>query len=144
MSWETSCHCGTVSVRLAKAPEEIAECNCSLCFSHGILWAYYSSRDVAIEGETRTYNRADRPNPNSDLHFCATCGCSTHWSATWSPCKPGPRVDGSTGMSRSTDYRITRINCGDCGRFAARVAAVSCRGDLHPVARVTGGNGRCG
>ena len=82
MTWNTTCHCGAVSVRLAKAPEEIAECNCSLCFSHGILWAYYSPRDVVIEGETRTYNRADRPNPNSDLHFCATCGCSTHWSAT--------------------------------------------------------------
>ena len=39
-------------------------------------------RDVVIEGTTRTYNRADRANPNSDLHFCDTCGCSTHWSAT--------------------------------------------------------------
>ncbi|MBN8845088.1 MAG: aldehyde-activating protein [Sphingomonadales bacterium] len=82
MSWEAHCHCGAVSVRLAKAPEEVAECNCSLCFSHGILWAYYSPRDVVIAGETRTYNRADRENPNSDLHFCPTCGCSTHWSAT--------------------------------------------------------------
>lgn len=77
-----TCHCGAVSVRLAKAPEEIAECNCSLCFSHGILWSYMSPRDVVIEGATRTYNRADRENPNSDLHFCATCGCTTHWSAT--------------------------------------------------------------
>ena len=49
MSWETSCHCGAVSVRLAKAPEELAECNCSLCFSHGILWTYMSPRDVVIE-----------------------------------------------------------------------------------------------
>lgn len=81
-SISATCHCGAVSVRLAKAPEEVAECNCSLCLSHGILWAYYSPKDVTIEGETRTYNRADRANPNSDLHFCATCGCSTHWSAT--------------------------------------------------------------
>jgi hypothetical protein len=62
-SWNTTCHCGAVSVRLAKAPEELAECNCSLCFSHGILWAYYSPRDVVIEGETRTFNRADRADP---------------------------------------------------------------------------------
>ena len=82
MSWDTTCHCGAVSVRLAKSPEEAAECNCSLCFSHGILWSYFSPRDVVIEGETRTYNRADRANPNSDLHFCPTCGCATHWSAT--------------------------------------------------------------
>src|SRR3546814_16295511 len=41
-----------------------------------------SPRDVVIEGATRTYNRADRENPNSDLHFCATCGCTTHWSAS--------------------------------------------------------------
>src|SRR3546814_18015106 len=44
--------------------------------------SYMSPRDVVIEGKTRTYNRADRENPNSDLHFCATCGCTTHWSAT--------------------------------------------------------------
>ncbi|WP_176141585.1 aldehyde-activating protein [Sphingopyxis flava] len=71
-----------MSIRLAQAPEEIAECNCSLCFSHGILWAYYSPRDVVIVGETRTYNRADRESPNSDLHFCPVCGCTTHWAAT--------------------------------------------------------------
>lgn len=63
MDWNTSCHCGAVSMRLAKAPDEVAECNCSLCFSHGILWAYMSPRDVVIEGPTQTYNRADRPNP---------------------------------------------------------------------------------
>lgn len=81
-NWAASCHCGAVSIRLARAPEALAECNCSLCFSHGILWAYYSPRDVVIEGETRTYNRADRESPNSHLHFCPTCGCTTHWSAT--------------------------------------------------------------
>lgn len=82
MSWEAQCHCGAVMVRLAKAPEEIAECNCSLCFSHGILWAYYSPRDVVIEGDTVRYSRADRESPNSHLHFCGQCGCTTHWSAT--------------------------------------------------------------
>ena len=25
MSWNTTCHCGAVSVRLAKAPEEVVE-----------------------------------------------------------------------------------------------------------------------
>ncbi len=82
MSWEACCHCGAVSVRLSRPPEEIAECNCSLCFSHGILWAYYSPKDVAIDGATCAYNRPDRDNPNSDLHFCPVCGCTTHWSAS--------------------------------------------------------------
>lgn len=35
-----------------------------------------------VEGRTQTYNRADRASPNSNLHFCPTCGCATHWSAT--------------------------------------------------------------
>ena len=82
MSWDSACHCGAVSVRLARAPEALSECNCSLCFSHGMLWAYYSPREVAITGETRRYSRADRASPNSHLHFCGTCGCATHWSAT--------------------------------------------------------------
>jgi hypothetical protein len=82
MIWQGACHCGAVSIRLARAPGELSECNCSLCFSHGMLWAYYSPREVEIAGDTRRYSRADRASPNSHLHFCGTCGCATHWSAT--------------------------------------------------------------
>ena len=82
MSWKGGCHCGAVTVELAGAPDMLSECNCSLCFSHGTLWAYVPPRDVRIEGETRRYVRADRESPNAYLHFCPHCGCTTHWSPT--------------------------------------------------------------
>ena len=80
--WTAGCHCGAVSVRLARAPDEVAECNCSLCLSHGVLWSYFSPREVVIEGATRVYRRGDMASPACDLHFCGHCGCTTHWSAT--------------------------------------------------------------
>ena len=82
MSWTTNCHCGAVSVQLARAPDDVAECNCSLCYSHGVLWSYFSPSEVSIQGNTRTYARADSESPTVHLHFCDRCGCVTHWTAT--------------------------------------------------------------
>jgi hypothetical protein len=77
---DASCHCGKVRVRVAMRPDYLNECNCSLCNSHGVWWGYYAPADVRIEGETRVYQRADRPDPAVRLHFCGTCGCTTHWT----------------------------------------------------------------
>lgn len=73
-----TCHCGTVTIRLPKAPSEITHCNCSLCRRYGVLWAYYEIADVVIATK--------RPNDtyawggkNVDFHRCSDCGCVTHW-----------------------------------------------------------------
>jgi hypothetical protein len=75
-----SCHCGAVSVRIAHAPEYLNECNCSLCDSHGVWWGYFDPAQVNVTGETRIYTRVDRDDPAVTLHFCGTCGCTTHWT----------------------------------------------------------------
>jgi hypothetical protein len=77
-----SCHCGTVTIRLAEKPEYIFDCNCSMCSKHGVLWGYFPTCEVQISGETISYVRADRDFPSSKVHFCGTCGCTTHWSPT--------------------------------------------------------------
>ena len=74
---EGSCHCGAITVELARAPSELTSCNCSICRRLGTLWAYYEPADVRVAGETTTYRWGDR---TIDFHHCAACGCTTHWS----------------------------------------------------------------
>jgi hypothetical protein len=74
---EGSCHCGAVRIELATAPTLLTSCNCSMCHRLGGLWAYYSPRDVRITGATAIYVWGDK---TLDLHHCATCACTTHWS----------------------------------------------------------------
>jgi hypothetical protein len=78
----TTCHCGAVHVHVAKRPDYLNECNCSLCNSHGVWWGYFAPEDVAVTGETKVYTRADRDEPAVELHFCGHCGCTTHWTPT--------------------------------------------------------------
>ena len=76
---EGSCHCGAITLRLAEAPAEITECNCSLCRKYGVLWAYLDADALTV--------RPDEPDADSyawngrhvDFLRCATCGCVTHW-----------------------------------------------------------------
>jgi hypothetical protein len=76
------CHCGQVKVTLKMAPDYVNECNCSLCGSHGVLWGYFAPEEVQIVGDTCTYSRADVEQSAVNLHFCGTCGCTTHWTPT--------------------------------------------------------------
>ncbi|WP_342360049.1 GFA family protein [Terrarubrum flagellatum] len=75
-----TCHCGCVSLEIASAPQTVTECNCSVCRRYGVLWAYYSPRDVMVSAAepTGTYQWDDRAIA---FHRCARCGCVTHWSA---------------------------------------------------------------
>src|SRR5437868_1312083 len=75
-----SCHCGQVRLQLAKRPDHINECNCSLCGKRGARWAYVHPSEVQVDGETQGYSRADREDPNADVRFCPTCGCTTHFT----------------------------------------------------------------
>jgi len=77
MALSGSCHCGAVQLAVASAPETLTSCNCSMCRRIGGLWAYYKPADVTIAGATATYCWGDK---SLDLHHCATCGCTTHWS----------------------------------------------------------------
>ncbi|MGH6871336.1 MAG: GFA family protein [Rhizomicrobium sp.] len=71
-----SCHCGAVRYEVPAAPEAVTDCNCSTCRRRGTLWAYYSPREVRVDGPTRIYMWGDR---DLEFHFCGTCGCVTHW-----------------------------------------------------------------
>jgi hypothetical protein len=77
---EASCHCGSVRLKIAWAPTEVTDCNCSICRRYGVLWAYYPKGEVTLdppEAATDVYIWNDRV---LRLHRCAQCGCVTHWT----------------------------------------------------------------
>ena len=78
---EASCHCGAVRLTVEAAPDDVGDCNCSLCRRYGALWAYYQRPQVrfaADNGPTDIYMGRDG---RLEFHRCRTCGCLTHWSA---------------------------------------------------------------
>ena len=89
---EASCHCGSVNLEIDSPPEEVTECNCSICRRYGVLWAYYSPRQVRVlppDPPTDVYLWGSR---SSAFYRCRSCGCVSHWSAT-DPRREKMRVD---------------------------------------------------
>lgn len=79
MTFKASCHCGTVSFTLSRAPVDLGSCNCSICRRNGGLWGYFTESEVELhfdENATSTYIQGDRMLRH---HFCRNCGCTTHW-----------------------------------------------------------------
>ncbi len=71
-----ACHCGAVRWTLTSPVASATACNCTVCRRYGALWAYgHEGEDVHVTGETRAYTRGTAVG----FHFCAGCGCVTHW-----------------------------------------------------------------
>ena len=76
---EGSCLCGGVRWTFAATPEAATACNCTACRRYGALWAYdYDGEGIKVTGPTASYRRV---NAVLGFHFCATCGCVTHWQS---------------------------------------------------------------
>lgn len=74
-----TCHCGSVRVEIPRPPEEVTNCNCSICRRLGSLWAYYDVDEVKVVGHperTDEYMQGDR---TLRVVRCRHCGCTTHW-----------------------------------------------------------------
>jgi hypothetical protein len=78
---EASCHCGAVRFAVETTPNDVNDCNCSICRRYGTLWAYYQRPQVRFEagnGPTDFYIWGDR---ELEFHRCRACGCVTHWES---------------------------------------------------------------
>lgn len=74
-----TCHCGAVRLTVARLPEFLIDCNCSICRRNGALWALYDVAAVATSGHPQnTTAYIWGPRSIRTLH-CRTCGCVTHW-----------------------------------------------------------------
>jgi hypothetical protein len=76
------CLCRRVQIQAKKLPDFIHACNCSMCAKSGSHWAYFHPSDVSIEGATSSYCREDKDDPAAQIHFCAKCGSTTHFTLT--------------------------------------------------------------
>ncbi len=83
-----TCHCGGAVIRLARAPDSVTECNCSVCVRSGFRGVYYASEEVEIAGAFDEYIRTDIGEPYLKLLRCKTCGIATHWE----PLTPPPHA----------------------------------------------------
>jgi hypothetical protein len=63
------------------APIEVTDCNCSICRRYGVLWAYYSPRQVYRVQPGGATGVCAWGNRSIEFHRCAACGCVTHWVA---------------------------------------------------------------
>ena len=75
---ESSCVCGAVRLAISRAPDELVDCNCSICRRYAALWAYYPLKDVIVPaGLTDVFMLGPK---KIEFHRCKICGCVTHWS----------------------------------------------------------------
>jgi len=100
---ETTCHCGSISVRVPRKPRTLTQCNCSICRRYAALWAYYKANEIQVRakgGSTSSYMWGDR-----SIRFvrCRRCGCVTHWA------EETQMVSGRVGVNmRNADPAILR------------------------------------
>lgn len=77
-----SCLCGQLRVQIEAKPAFINECNCLLCSKTGARWGYFHPSQVTVDGRALSYCREDKDDPAARIHFCRTCGSTTHFTLT--------------------------------------------------------------
>jgi len=74
-----SCHCGAVRLEIARKPRVLTECNCSICRSYGVRWAYYTRRTVRLVSPASATKAYIWGGKTIEFYHCKTCGCVTHY-----------------------------------------------------------------
>lgn len=114
-----ACHCGAVKVVVPRRPDDLTNCNCSICRRLGTLWAYYPVDDVRIEAAPDAIEDYIWGDKTLRIVRCRNCGCVTHWQ----PLQPKP--GGKMGVNARIfepealgTPRIRLLDGADTWRFA--------------------------
>jgi hypothetical protein len=105
-----TCLCGQVRIEVAKRPDFINECNCTLCSKFGARWSYFHPSEVSIEGATREYSREDKDDPAAENHFCGRCGSTTHFTLTEGAISKFGNVQTGVNMSLADESDLVESN----------------------------------
>ncbi|MEO6580904.1 MAG: GFA family protein [Sphingomicrobium sp.] len=94
---------------LAHSPDEILQCNCSICSKSGFRGVYYREGEVEISGALEGYVRTDMKDPCITMWRCRRCGILTHWTllGAW-PHDDVPRPDRMGVNARLLDAELTQ------------------------------------
>lgn len=76
---EGRCSCGKVVVTIARPPDYINFCNCSLCRRTGGALGYFDKDEVSVTGEMTDFVRSDLDEVFLSNRFCPNCGTSVMW-----------------------------------------------------------------
>lgn len=74
-----TCHCGAVRIELDRKPKGITECNCSVCWRYGVLWAYDRKEAARVIAETGALEVYAWGRKDLGFHRCRACGCVIFW-----------------------------------------------------------------
>ncbi|UTV26593.1 GFA family protein [Photobacterium atrarenae] len=77
-----NCHCGNVQISAASVPDEVAQCNCSICRRYAASWAYYTPQEVTVEFKQEKSVHYIWGDKEVEFHRCRLCGCITHYVTT--------------------------------------------------------------
>ncbi|MFK7842074.1 MAG: GFA family protein [Sphingorhabdus sp.] len=80
-----ACHCGAVQLTVAKPPEEVLRCNCSLCRKTGWRGGYWHPDAVTIVAAPNALNSYVQGHKSITLWNCKNCGAQTHWTPLTAP-----------------------------------------------------------
>lgn len=127
-----SCHCGRVTVTVPTLPTKpLNECECSVCFSYGALWAYYTQSDVLVTVAVAADERDDFGDP--DLLGTVDAAVGPGKERLSVPARGVP--DAQLGTERAG-----RADANDGGREVSRTRADVGRG-LHAYLRTDNPDG---
>ncbi len=104
-----TCLCARVRIEVARRPDFINACNCTLCRKSGARWSYLPPSDVSIDGETSIYRREDKEDPAAEVHFCGRCGSTTHFTLTESAVSRFGNVQAGVNMSLADESDLAGI-----------------------------------
>jgi hypothetical protein len=89
-----SCSCGKVRITALCEPQAVSMCHCLLCQkrtgSTYSVHGYFPSKDVGVEGATKTYSRTGDSGAHIDFRFCPECGSTVCWEVE--------AIPGATGI----------------------------------------------
>lgn len=94
---KTACHCGAVTLEMARRPTEVTECNCSACRRYAARWAYCSRKAVRLTAPENGLGRHSRGKSLWFVH-CRTCACVVLWEPRTPP-SPTDRLGVNTRLA---------------------------------------------
>ena len=69
-----TCHCGRVRITLPRKPDEVTQCNCSLCTKTGFQGIYYASDELRSRASLTAMSAPIRTRPTSPSNAAAIAG----------------------------------------------------------------------
>ncbi|KAJ5117624.1 hypothetical protein N7448_011256 [Penicillium atrosanguineum] len=108
---KSTCHCGAITVIVPHQPEEINECQCTICRRYAAAWAYYKVNEVKFDikegAKLSKYVWGDR---EISFNFCEKCGCVCYWWPVEEKKPDGSIADFGVNTRNMDPMEIVHVN----------------------------------